>query len=296
MTAARYFQIDVFPATPGGGNPLGVVLDAADWSDARMQAFAAWTDLVETTFVLPPREPRAHYRVRIFTPTHEIPFAGHPTIGTAHVVIEAGVAAADGTTLVQECDAGLIPLRIEREGGARTLFLRAPDAQVVREGEEARTALAPLLRGLETGAVPPALVEGGRRWWLAEIDGVAALRAWQADHAAIATLARATQSLGLCLYARERDPRAAGHDLVVRAFPSGVGIAEDPASGAANGLVAAYLARCEPDGPLAHGYVVSQGREIGRDARIVVRYEDGAAWVGGRATTVVAGHAQWPPD
>ena len=295
MNPARYFQIDVFPATPGGGNPLGVVLDAADWSDARMQAFAAWTDLVETTFVLPPREPRAQYRVRIFTPSREIAFAGHPTIGTAHVVLDAGVATAEGATLVQECGAGLIPLRIDREGGARTLFLRAPDAHVVREGDDARATLAPLLRGLDPGAVPPALVEGGRRWWLAEIDDVAALRGWQADHAAIAALALATQSLGVCLYARERDPRA-GHDLVVRAFPSGVGIAEDPASGAANGLVAAYLARCEPEGPLAGGYVVSQGREIGRDARIVVRYGDGAAWVGGRATTVVTGRAEWPPD
>src|SRR5687767_9476688 len=91
----RYYQVDVFPATPGGGNPLGVVLDADDWPDARMQAFAAWTDLVETTFVLPPRAPGASYRVRIFTPAREIPFAGHPTLGTAHVVLASDYAAPD---------------------------------------------------------------------------------------------------------------------------------------------------------------------------------------------------------
>ena len=295
MSLARYFQVDVFPNTPGGGNPLGVVVDADAWTDARMQSFAAWTELVETTYVLASRTPGAHYRTRIFTPTHEIPFAGHPTIGTAHVVLDTGFAACEGESLVQECGAGLVPLRIEGAGAARTLFLRAPEAHVVAEGEEARATLEPLLGAFAPSVLAPALVEGGRRWWLAELDDSSKLRAWRPDHAAIAALAHRTQSLGLCLYARE-EARDAGHDLVVRAFPAGVGIAEDPASGAANGLIAAYLARCEPEGPLSRGYVVSQGREIGRDARIVVRYEDGAPWVGGRATTVVAGSVRWPPD
>ena len=287
---ARWFQVDVFPATPGGGNPLGVVLDADEWSDARMQAFAAWTDLVETTFVLPPDAPGASYRVRIFTPASEIPFAGHPTLGTAHVVLESDYATPSDRVLRQQCGAGIVPVRIDGVGPEGELFLRAPDAHVVEEGDAARTALAPLLGPLARGALGPALVEGGRRWWLAELADAAALRAWRPNHAAIAALAQRTGSLGLCVFARAA---ANDHDVVVRAFPSGVGIVEDPASGAANGLIAAYVAAREPLGALARGYVVSQGREVGHDARIVIRYDDGA-WVGGRSQTIVRGTVDWP--
>lgn len=290
---ARYFQVDVFPASPGGGNPLGVVLDADAWPDARMQAFGAWTDLVETTFVQAPRTQGASYRARIFTPTREIPYAGHPTIGTAHVVLESGLAAPVSRTLVQECGAGLIAIRLESVGPGGELFLQAPAARVVEDGEAARATLAPLLGGAAPGALPPALVEGGRRWWIAELSDAARLRAWRPDHAAIAALARASDSLGLCVFARVAAP---DHDVVVRAFPGGVGIDEDPASGAANGLIAAYVAAREPGGVLARGYTVSQGREIGHDARIVVRYDGGAAWVGGRATTVIEGRVAWPPE
>lgn len=289
----RYFQVDVFPATRGGGNPLGVVLDAGHWPDARMQAFAAWTDLVETTFVLAPRTTNASYRVRIFTPTREIPYAGHPTIGSAHVVLSSGFATPVASIFQQECGAGLIKVQVDGDGPDRQLFVLAPSASVVTEGELARAALAPLLDDASLGALPPALVEGGRRWWIAELADATLLREWQPDHAAIAALAARSDSLGLCLWARAA---ASDHDVVVRAFPSGVGIAEDPASGAANGLIAAYIAAREPDDVLARGYTVSQGREIGHDARIVVRYVDGATWVGGRATTVISGTLDWPAD
>lgn len=292
MTAGiRWFQVDVFPATPGGGNPLGVVLDADAWSDARMQSFAAWTDLVETTYVLAPRTRGASYRARIFTPSREIPYAGHPTLGTAHVVLESDYAAPVAGELVQECGAGLVPVRVAAPGSDRDLFLRAPEARIVEEGERAAATLAPILGSLAAGTLPPALVEGGRRWWLAELADASALRAWRPDHAAIAALARRSDSLGVCLWARTAAP---DHDVVVRAFPGGVGIDEDPASGAANGLVAAYIGAREPGGSLARGYVVSQGREIGHDARIVIRYGADGVWVGGRSATVVRGTVDWP--
>lgn len=287
IARSRFFQVDVFPASPGGGNPLGVVLDAHDWSHARMQSFARWTGLVETTFVLAPRAPDASYRVRIFTPRQEIPFAGHPSIGTAHIVLEAGVAARS-QRLLQECGAGLVPIRIE--GGADAdLFLRAPQATVLRDGADAAHELAPALGALPRGALAPALVEGGRRWWLAELATPAALRGWQPDHRAIGELAQRTGALGLCAFARD-DAR---DSLVVRAFPAGAGIVEDPASGAANGLLATYIGLREPHGALARGYEVSQGREMGHDARIVVRYDADGVWVGGRARTIVAGEASW---
>jgi PhzF family phenazine biosynthesis protein len=296
-TRSRYLQLDVFPAHPGGGNPLGVVVDARGWSDAEMQRFAAWTDLVETTFVLPPSTPEASYRLRIFTPSREIPFAGHPTIGSAHAVLDTGFATPRDGRLVQECGSGLLPIRVEGSGTERALFVQAPRARVLHEGSDDQPLLQALLGDVALGALPPAFVEGGRRWWVAEFADEAALRAWRPDHATIARLAAASDSLGLCVFARSRD---AEHELVVRAFPAGAGIVEDPASGAANGLIGAWIAQREPHGPLAHGYRVSQGREIGRDAEIVLHIEHGggaagglAVWVGGRTQTVVDGMLAW---
>lgn len=124
MPVSRYLQLDVFSRRCGGGNPLGVVIDAADWSSEHMQAFAAWTGLVETTFVLPANAAGASYRLRIFTPSREIPFAGHPTIGSAHAVLETGIASAIDGRLNQECGAGVLPIRVEGNGDSRNLLCR----------------------------------------------------------------------------------------------------------------------------------------------------------------------------
>jgi PhzF family phenazine biosynthesis protein len=288
----RYLQIDVFAEHAGGGNPLGVVFGADAWSDADMQRFAAWTNLVETTFVLAPTDARASYRLRIFTPSKEIPFAGHPTIGSAHAALEIGHVQARDDGLIQECGAGLLPIRIESDRTSRRLYVQAPAARVLRTGTE-DSLLRAVLGDTKLGALPPAFVEGGRRWWVAEFADEASLREWKPDHAAILALARAGDSLGLCAFARASDS-AEGYHLVVRAFPAGVGIVEDPASGAANGLIAAYIALREPQGPLAGGYRVSQGREMGRDATIDVRIDardggEAAIWVGGRSHTIIDG-------
>jgi PhzF family phenazine biosynthesis protein len=292
MASLRYQHLDVFAATPGGGNHLGVVLGADDWNTEAMQRFARWTALVETTFLLPPTDPKASYRVRIFTPHKEIPFAGHPSIGSAHAVLECGLAEPHDGLLWQECGAGVLPIRVEGGGGARELLLQSPGERVLATGADAHPALAAALAGIEHGALPPALVDGGRRWWLAEVADEANLRAWQPDHAAIKALAQSSDSMGLCVFARG----AQRHEqLVVRAFPAGVGIVEDPASGAANGLIAAYIAHAEPHGTLAGGYQVSQGREMGHDARLVVRIDGRTVWVGGRSHTVVDGTLDWQP-
>src|SRR5882724_9250140 len=141
MQTFRYLQLDVFPARPGGGNPLGVVVDAYGWSNADMQAFAAWTNLVETTFLLPPRIADTSYTLRIFTPTREIPFAGHPAIGSAHAALDTGFAQARDGQLIQDCGAGLLPIRVERAGPQRELFVQAPHARVAREGLAASSML-----------------------------------------------------------------------------------------------------------------------------------------------------------
>lgn len=289
-----YLQLDVFTARAGGGNPLGVVIGAEAWSPADMQRLATWTGLVETTFVLRPTKPEASYRLRIFTPDREIPFAGHPTIGSAHAVLETCFARAQADQLVQECAAGLLPIRIEGAGLARQLFVHAPAARVLREDGLNEVLLRRVLGDAPLGRLPPAFIEGGRRWWVAEFADEASLRAWQPDHAAIGALASATDSLGLCAFARaERED----YELVVRAFPAGVGIREDPASGAANGLIATWIAQREANGALARGYRVSQGREIGRDASIEIRIDpDLAVWVGGQVHTIVNGTLAWPRE
>lgn len=292
MSKFHYLQLDVFPASRGGGNPLGVVVDARDWSDADMQAFAAWTNLVETTFLLPPRDETADYRLRIFTPTSEIPFAGHPTIGSAHVALTTGFAKPRGALLIQDCGAGRLPIRVEGSDFDRELFVQAPAARVARVADDTSERVSAVLGSQALGALPPALIEGGRRWWVAEFADEATVRAWRPDHAAIRALALADNCLGVCVFAR---CSGAEHDLVVRAFPAGVGIIEDPASGAANGLIAAWIAHSEPHGALSRGYRVSQGREIGHDARIVVRIDaDRSVWVGGRSEIVVDGTLSWP--
>lgn len=292
MTSLRYLHLDVFAATLGDGNHLGVVIGADDWSSAAMQRFARWTALVETTFLLPPTDPRASYRVRIFTPHKEIPFAGHPSIGSAHAALECGLAQPHDGLLWQECGAGVLPIRVEGNGTGRELLLQSPGERVLDTGRDAHPLLAATLAGIELGVLPPALVDGGRRWWLAEVADEASLRAWRPDHAAIAALAQASDSMGLCAFARSGHP---DYQLVVRAFPAGVGIVEDPASGAANGLIAAYIVHAEPHGALARGYRVSQGREIGHDAQLIVHIDGNAIWVGGRSHTVIDGTLQWAP-
>jgi PhzF family phenazine biosynthesis protein len=162
---------------------------------------------------------------------------------------------------------------------------------VLREGDD-EALLRTVLGATQLGALPPAFVEGGRRWWVAEFADEDSLRAWKPDHAAILALARAGDSLGLCAFARA--DKGNDYQLVVRAFPAGVGIVEDPASGAANGLIAAYIALREPHGALARGYRVSQGREMGHDATIDVRIDaradgEAAIWVGGRSHTIIDG-------
>lgn len=287
----RFYQVDVFSALAGMGNPLAVVLDPEGLDDGQMQAIATWANLAETTFVLPPTQPEANYRVRIFTTRQEIAFAGHPSIGTAHALLAAGLAVPDSGLLMQECRAGLLPIRCKDSTGARTLSVRVPRSRIVRYAGADDDAVWKALAGRALGPLTPGLVEGGRRWWLAELADEHAVRSMQPDLAAIRVLAEQSQSLGLCVFART--PGRA-HDLVVRAFPLGVGIAEDPASGAANAAIAAFLEEAEALGELGNSYVVSQGREMARDAQLLVQVDvERNVWVGGQCQTVIRGEIRW---
>lgn len=288
----RYVQMDVFADRPGAGNPLAVVLDADGLDDATMQAIARWTRLPETTFVVPASSADASYGLRIFSPRREVPFAGHPSVGTAHAVLDAGLAHPRDGLLVQAGAVGDLPLRVDGEGNARTIAVRAPRTRVVDVADAGDPRLLEALRGLPLGDLPPALVDGGRRWWLAELRDEASLRTAVPDWTAIAALAEATGSMGLCVYARSDDPV---YYLAVRAWVGGAAPPfEDAASGAANATLAAWLASRDAL-PGQHGrYRVSQGREVGYDAIIdLLVDEHGEVWSGGRARSVVTGSIDW---
>jgi PhzF family phenazine biosynthesis protein len=291
MTQRRYVQLDVFADRPGAGNPLAVVLDAEGLDDAAMQAIARWTRLPETTFLFPATSPDASYGIRMFSPRREVPFAGHPSVGSAHVALDAGLAASRDGLLVQEGIAGRLPLRVLGEGRRRTIAVRTPRASVMEIASADDPRLRDALRGLPLGALPPALLDGGRRWWLVELRDETSLRAATPDWNAIATLAQATGSMGVCVFARSDDPV---YYLAVRAWVGAPAQFEDAASGAANATLAAWLASQDalpsPDGR----YRISQGREVGHDAIIELHVDDaGEVWSGGRARTVVSGTIDW---
>ena len=292
MKHRRYLQLDVFADRAGAGNPLAVVLDGEGLDDATMQDIARWTRLPETTFVSPARQAGADYRLRIFSPRREVPFAGHPSVGTAHAVLEAGMATPRDGLLVQEGAAGMLPLRVEGSGREQTIAVRTPRARLMEVADPGDERLAAALPDLPRGRLPPALMDGGRRWWLLEAAGERDLRAAQPDWAAVTRLAEATGSMGVFAYARSDDPV---YYLAVRAFVGAPAPFEDAASGAANATLAAWLA--ERDALPGDGgfYRVSQGREVGHDAIIELDVDAaGDVWSGGRACTVVRGNLDWP--
>ena len=291
LHSRRFTQVDVFGDRPGAGNPLAVVLDANGLDDATMQDIARWTRLPETTFVLPPDKPGTSYRLRIFSPRREVPFAGHPSVGTAHAVLEAGLAEPRDGLLVQDGIAGALPLRVTGHGGERTIAVRTPRARLLETAPASDPRLRDVLANLPLGALPPALMDGGRRWWLAEIADEATLRAATPDWNAIAKLAESTGSMGLCAFARSRDPV---YYLAVRAWVGAPAQFEDAASGAANATLAAWLAQRDALPGPGGFYRISQGREVGHDAIIELTVDaESDVWSGGRVCTVIRGELDW---
>ncbi|HOA48758.1 MAG TPA: PhzF family phenazine biosynthesis protein [Novosphingobium sp.] len=273
MRSRAFRQVDVFTQVPYKGNPVAVVLDAEGLTDAEMQAFANWTNLSETTFVLPASEPAADYRVRIFTPKAELPFAGHPTLGTAHAVLEAGLASARDGRLVQQCAVGLVELRVGDEG----LSFRLPRHALTELADPEATAWI----GAEVKGAAQA-VDVGPVWLVAELADIAALEDLKHDEARLSAFYMPRGMTGATLYATD------GTRVVVRSFAPGDGIAEDPVCGSGNGAVAAFRLAA---GQVAagDGYVASQGRQVGRDGYVSVRFEGSDIHIGGACVTCIEG-------
>lgn len=288
MAESRSFkQVDVFTAVSLLGNPVAVVLDADGMDGAAMQRFAAWTNLSETTFVLPPTDKGADYRVRIFTPRSEIPFAGHPTIGTAHAVLEAGRAEARGGRLVQQCGRGLVELSVAEDWPSRGLRFRLPDHDI-RPAPEADELRAIIGDGVALRGEPKA-VDVGPIWMIAEVEEPAALERLEPDLARLTAFSLRHDRAGLTLFSLRGEDDAVEGDAVVRSFAPADLPTEDPVCGSGNGAVAVYRLT---EGQIAAGdsYVASQGRQVGRDGRVAVRIaDDGGIEIGGVAITCIDG-------
>ena len=275
----RFSQVDVFSAEPFLGNPVAVVHDADGLSDEEMARFARWTNLSETTFLLRPTAEGADYRLRIWTPAGELPFAGHPTLGSAHAWLEAGgVPAAEGA-VVQECGAGLVRVRRTQGQPGRLAFAAPP---LVRSGPVAtddRAAIGRALRITDDEIVDAAWVDNGPGWVAVLLESAERVLALDPDFPAFGDL-----EIGVV------GPYGEGHEVAVevRAFVPGMGIGEDPVTGSFNAGVAQWLA----GNRLPTSYVASQGTALGRSGRVHIDVEQDTVWVGGDALTSIAGEVR----
>lgn len=298
-------QVDVFTATPYYGNPLAVVLDGAGLSDDEMQRFARWTNLSETTFVLPPTQPGADYRVRIFTPGTELPFAGHPTLGSCHAWLENGGKPKQADVIVQECAVGLVSIR--RAG--HLLAFAAPPLKRSTPAPELLASVAQAL-GISTAQIRAAQqLDNGPQWLGLLLDSTDTVLALAPNHQALKDL---KQKVGVCAVESAQSainliakssrearafaehaadaPQQAAPDLEVRAFAAPVGIAEDPVTGSLNASLAQWLMA---EGHLPERYLASQGTCLGRAGRVQLeRDASGQVWVGGQVVTCISGQVQ----
>ena len=271
-----YCQVDVFATTPYSGNPVAVVLDGEGLTGDQMQRCAHWMNLSETTFVLPPTVPDADYRVRIFTPVAELPFAGHPTLGTCHAWLAGNGAGRGGDVIVQECPAGLVPVRRSGDG----LAFSAPP--LLRSGsveEELVERIASVLGIERSEIVDSQWVDNGPGW-------VAVLLT-----SAQAVLDLRPGFMDLDLGVVGPHPEGSAAALEVRAFfPKNGVLVEDPVTGSLNASLAEWLLR---SGRVTVPYVATQGTVLGRAGRVdVSRDPDGSIWIAGATVTRVTGEVE----
>jgi PhzF family phenazine biosynthesis protein len=275
-----FAQIDVFSARPGYGNPVAVVLDGRGLDDDAMQRFARWTNLSETTFVLPPDDPRADYALRIFTPGGELPFAGHPTLGSCFAWLAAGGVPKSAGRIAQQCAKGLIDIR---QDGERLAFAAPP----MQASDPAPGSVDPVTQalGLAPAQVRRAqILDNGPRLLTLLLDSADTVRALKPDHPRLAALGQNVAVAGLY---RAIDAASAEPLIEVRVFVPSMDISEDPVTGSLNASLAQWLIAA---GELPARYVAAQGAALGRAGRVhVERDAQGQVWIGGDCVRVIAG-------
>jgi PhzF family phenazine biosynthesis protein len=278
MTQLRRFaQVDVFTATPLKGNALAVVIDGGGLSDDEMAAFARWTNLSETTFLLPPTDPSADYRVRIFTPGGELPFAGHPTLGSAHAFLASGGDAKKPVEVVQQCAIGLV--RVKRDG-ARLAFAAPPLKRSGPVGAAERAQAIASLRIAPEALLDLEWVDNGPGWMVARLADAASVLALQPDFIAMQ---------GLKLGVVGAHPPGSECQFEVRAFVPDLGIPEDPVTGSLNAGLALWL---QGTGLAGDSYIAAQGAALGRAGRVHVTRDGEATWIGGDVTPLIHGQVR----
>lgn len=269
-----FTQVDVFTRAPYRGNPLAVVVDADGLTGEQMQRFANWTNLSETTFLLPPTQPGADYRVRIFTGSEELPFAGHPTLGSAHAWLEAGGRPRHEGVLVQECGAGLV--RVKHDG-ARLAFAAPPLTRSGPVGEPELLRIAAGLRLRRQALLDASWLVNGPEWVAVLLESAEQVLAVRPDYAALE---------GLTVGVIGPYPEGAAAGFEVRTFIPGDAAAEDPVTGSFNAGAAQWLIGT---GRAPASYVASQGTVLGRNGRVHIDAEGDDVWVGGSAVTCIRG-------
>ncbi len=284
----EFLQVDAFAARPLCGNPAAVVLGADDIPAGTMQRIARETNLSETVFLLQPGDPKvADYRVRIFTPRNELPFAGHPTVAAAHAVLSRYPDKAGASLLRQECGIGIVPVTVEPQPEGAPLLRMTQGAPSYRDSDLAPATVAALLGcGIEDLADSPVqVVSTGAPWLIVQLSRFPAMSALRPDQAAIEAGCRRLGAVGITVFAH--CPSGQTATIRVRTFAPGDGIAEDPVCGSGNGSVAAYIARHLRPQQAAGHYIAEQGVEIGRDGLVH------AAWErkGGELRIRIAGQA-----
>jgi PhzF family phenazine biosynthesis protein len=294
----RFKQVDVFTSVPFKGNPLAVVFDADGLDAKQMQAIAHWTNLSETTFLLKPTDPAADYRVRIFTTHGELPFAGHPTLGTAHALLESGYQPKQAGKLVQQCAKGLIELKAltESTGVATGAWaFAAPPAQVTPLAEDRYAALSAALRSdaIDFSATPCA-VDNGAPWLVVRVNSARDCLALEPDAAALADLVHSVDTHGLAVYGPHDADGPATFEVRCLMAGGGFGVGEDPVTGSANAALAGLLTT-QQRRPGIH-YTARQGTVLGRAGQVSVHYDDalGKTWIGGASVTIVDGTIRLP--
>ena len=281
MPTLPFQQVDVFTAVPFTGNPVAVILEGDTLSAGQMQAIARWTNLSETTFVCSATDPSADYRLRIFTPRNELPFAGHPTIGSAHAVLGHGRKPKTSGRLIQECGKGLVQIEHDGQRG----FFALPTPRFVNDADQLRDGLVHALGVAPAQMRSVTTVDVGPVWVTVEMPSAEAVLALTPDMESLRTLMPDGKT-GVTVFGFH----GRGEEAVVevRSFAPGEGVPEDPVCGSGNGCVAAVVRRQRLI--TEREYLARQGRCLGRDGRINIRFaDDHTIWVGGQSVTCVQG-------
>ncbi|MGK3112434.1 PhzF family phenazine biosynthesis protein [Candidatus Pantoea formicae] len=272
-------QVDVFTSSAFKGNPLAVIMEAQGLSDAQLAAIARWTNLSETTFVLPPQDAAADYRVRIFTTEGELPFAGHPTLGTAHALLEAGWPIKTPGKIVQECGVGLVDVRISEDGA---LAFAAPEVTLT-PFEDALMSSALNSDAFDARQMPT-IVDMGIRWLLIPMRSAQAVLEVKANAADLLRLQKHADVNGTAIFGPLPDDCAEQYEVRALLVENG-SLTEDPVTGSANACLARYFAAQGK----TQDYRARQGSAIQREGRIEVSFRDDTIWIGGQTVTVIDG-------